>query len=46
MRTVGKKLSKQPKMAKKDVIAILKEKEIEFDENANLETLKKLLPKE
>ena len=47
MRTVGKifqKKSKRP--TKKEVIELLKEKGIEFDDNAKLDELIALLPEE
>lgn len=47
MRTVGKVFKKEEaKLIKKDIIAILREKEIEFDEKASVSELKALLPKE
>ena len=47
MRTVGKEFHKKPKKpTKKEVMEILKEKGIEFDDNAKLDDLITLLPKE
>lgn len=45
MRTVGKVL-KSKKPSKKEVIEILAEKGIEFDDDAKLDDLIELLPKE
>lgn len=47
MRTVGKVFQKKSKKpTKKEVMEILKEKGIEFDDNAKLDDLIGLLPKE
>lgn len=48
MKTVGKKFEKKKaeNLNKGAVMALLKEKGIDFDEKAKLEDLKKLIPKE
>ena len=46
MRTVGKVYKKDDRLTKKKVIEILKEKGIQFEENASLEELKALIPAE
>lgn len=45
-KTEGVTANDEKKLGKKEVIAILKEKGIEFDEKAKLEDLKALLPAE
>lgn len=47
MRTVGKTFKKKAeRLTKKDIVKILTEKGIEFDENATVEELKALISKE
>lgn len=47
MRTVGKTFQKKSKKpTKKEVMELLKEKGIEFDDNAKLDELIALLPEE
>lgn len=44
MKTVGKVFKKEKKPTKKEIMEILKEKGIEFDEKATAEELRALIP--
>lgn len=46
MKTVGKVFEKKKKLTKKEVIAILEEKGVDFDEKATVDELKALIPAE
>lgn len=47
MRTIGKKFEKPTKKpTKKEIVELLKEKGIDFDEKAGAEELLKLIPEE
>lgn len=46
MKTVGKVFKKEKKLTKKEVMAILVEKGIEFDEKATADELRALIPAE
>lgn len=46
MKTVGKVFKKEKRASKKEIIAILTEKGIDFDEKATADELKALIPKE
>lgn len=46
MKTVGKVFEKEKKLTKKEIISILTEKGIDFDERATVDDLKALIPSE
>lgn len=46
MKTVGKVFKKEKKLKKTEIIEILTEKGIDFDEKATVDELKALIPKE
>lgn len=46
MKTVGKVFEKEKKLTKKEIIAILTEKGIDFDEKSTVDELKALIPSE
>lgn len=46
MKTVGKVFKKEKKLTKREIIAILEEKGIDFDEKTTVDELKALIPAE